>query len=234
MKIKILSAFCAVICLPSIAGGAAITVNNASFDDNVLSDFTANTWADAVPNGWNSQGGGAGTPGPAAPTVDGANNNYFLELSSAILANGGDGLNNLGLRTGGYIYQDLGILFQPNTTYTVDIMVNRRGAANTVGWFGIADDTASLLGTAGATDSSQIGTSDQFFAVSSLDPAAGNVATFTTGAVVPGGNVYLAIGATTGNVVYDLVSVDASPAIPEPSSMALVLLAGLGIFRRRR
>ncbi|MBL6922056.1 MAG: PEP-CTERM sorting domain-containing protein, partial [Akkermansiaceae bacterium] len=68
--------------------------------------------------------------------------------------------------------------------------------------------------------------------VSSLDPAAGNVATFTTGATVPAGNVILAIGATTGNVVYDLVSVDAT-AIPEPSSMAMILLAGLGVFRRR-
>lgn len=128
------------------------------------------------------------------------------------------GLNNLGLRTNAYIYQDLGVLFQPNTTYTVDIMVNRRGGANNVGYFGIADSTATLLGTPGATNSSQIGTSNQFFAVSSLDPAAGNVATYTTGPTVPAGNVILAIGATTGNVVYDLVSVDATPIEPDGSA----------------
>ena len=229
-KLRILSALCVAIFAPGLASGAAIPVKNASFEDNALG---GSAWANAVPNSWNSQGGVSGTPGPGAPTVDGANNLYFLEKHSAIGVSGGDGLNNLGLRTGGYIYQDLGVLFQPNTTYTVDIMVNRRGAANNVGYFGIADSTVTLLGTPGATNSSQIGTSNQFFAVSSLDPAAGNVATYTTGATVPAGNVILAIGATQGNVVYDLISVDASP-IPEPSSLAMFLLAGLGVFRRRR
>ena len=227
-KLRILSALCVAIFAPGLASGASITVNNASFEDNVLD---GNPWANAIPNGWFSEGNVAGTPG--APTTDPNFNNTFLELSSAIGASGGDGPNNLGIRTGGFIYQDLGVLFQPNTTYTVDIMVNRRGGANNVGFFGIADSTATLLGTPGATNSSAIGTSNQFLAVSSLDPAAGNVATFTTGASVPAGNVILAVGATTGNVVYDLVSVDAT-AIPEPSSMAMILLAGLGVFRRRR
>ena len=230
---RFLSALCVAIFASGLASGAAIPVNNASFEDNALADFTTNNWADAIPNGWVSQGNIPGTPGPGAPTVDGSFNQTFLEFHNAIGASGGDGLNNLGIRTGGFIYQDLGVLFQPNTTYTVDIMVNRRGGANNVGYFGIADSTATLLGTPGATISSQIGTSNQFFAVSSLDPAAGNVATFTTGATVPAGNVILAVGATQGNVVYDLVSVDAT-AIPEPSSMAMILLAGLGVFRRRR
>lgn len=228
-KLRILSALCVAIFAPGLASGAAITVNNASFEDNVLGGAS---WANAIPNGWFSQGNVAGTPG--APTVDSNFNNTFLELSSAIGANGGDGPNNLGIRTGGFIYQDLGVLFQPNTTYTVDIMVNRRGGANNVGYFGLADITGATMGTAGGTDSSAMTTSNQFFAVSSLDPAAGNVATFTTGANVPAGNVILAIGATTGNVVYDLISVDATSVIPEPSSMAMILLAGLGIFRRRR
>ena len=214
-KLRILSALCVAIFAPGLASGAAIPVKNASFEDNALG---GSAWANAVPNSWNSQGGVSGTPGPGAPTVDGANNLYFLEKHSAIGVSGGDGLNNLGLRTGGYIYQDLGVLFQPNTTYTVDIMVNRRGAANNVGYFGIADSTVTLLGTPGATNSSQIGTSNQFFAVSSLDPAAGNVATYTTGATVPAGNVILAVGATTGNVVYDLVSVDATPIEPDGSA----------------
>ena len=113
-------------------------------------------------------------------------------------------------------------------------MVNRRGGANNVGYFGLADITGATMGTAGGTDSSAMTTSNQFLAVSSLDPAAGNVATFTTGVTVPAGNVILAVGATTGNVVYDLISVDATSVIPEPSSMAMILLAGLGIFRRRR
>jgi len=227
-KLKILSALCVAIFAPGLAGGAAIAVTNASFEDNVLNGAS---WADAIPNGWFSEGNVAGTPG--APTPDPNFNNTFLELSSAIGANGGDGPNNLGIRTGGFIYQDLGVLFQPNTTYTVDIMVNRRGGANNVGYFGLADINGATMGTAGGTNSSAMTTSNQFFAVSSLDPAAGNVATFTTGANVPAGNVILAVGATTGNVVYDLISVDAT-AIPETSSMAMILLAGFGIFRRRR
>ena len=232
-KLIILSALCVAVFAPGLASGAAIPVNNASFEDNALADFTTNNWADAIPNGWNSQGNIPGTPGPGAPTVDGSFNRTFLEFHNAIGASGGDGLNNLGLRSNAYIYQDLGVLFQPNTIYTVDIMVNRRGGANNVGYFGLADSTGATLGTPGATNSSAIGTSNQFLAVSSLDPAAGNVATYTTGATVPAGNVILAIGATQGNVVYDLISVDASP-IPEPSSLAMFLLAGLGVFRRRR
>lgn len=59
------------------------------------------------------------------------------------------------------------------------------------------------------------------------------MATFTTGDTVPAGNVFVALGATTGNVVYDLVSVDAT-AVPEPTSLGLLLLGGLGLLRRRR
>ncbi|MFT7301719.1 MAG: hypothetical protein ACI8UZ_000554 [Akkermansiaceae bacterium] len=228
MKLKILTTVLAALCLPGVAGAAAINVNNASFEDNAL---TGNDWADGIPVSWTSQGDVDGTADPM--TVDAANNSYFLELSGAIGSSGGDGLNYLGLRTGGFVYQDLGVVFQPNTTYTVDILASRRGGANTVGWFGIADNTASLQGTPGATDTSVFTTADTFQAVSSLTAAEGNVATFTTGATVPAGNVFLAVGATAGNVVYDLVSVDAS-AIPEPSSMALMLLGGLGLLRRRR
>lgn len=225
---KILSSLFLAICLSGFAKAASISVTNASFESNVL----ATNWADGIPDGWNSQGGVAGTPNPL--TVDAGNNSYFLELSSAIGSTGGDGLNYLGIRTGGYVFQDLGVAFQPNTTYTVDILASRRGAANTIGWFGVADSTATLLGTPGAIDTSQFTTANQFLAASSLTGLQGSVGTYTTGDVVPAGNVILAIGATTGNVVFDLVSVDAT-AIPEPSSLAyFALVLGVGFFRRRR
>ena len=208
MKSKILSAFCAAICLPGVASGAAITVNNASFEDN---DATQNgqNWADGIPSGWNSQGGVAGSADPL--TVDGANGNYFLELSGAIGSTGGDGINYLGIRANGFVYQDLGVIFQPNTIYTVDLLVSRRDAQNNIGWFGIADDTAAPLGDAGAADTSAFTTANQFLAASSLIEGQGNIATFTTGAAVPSGNVFVAVGSTSGNMVFDLVSVDASP-----------------------
>ena len=192
----------------------------------------SSNWADGIPDGWVSQGGVPGTPDPL--TTDPANGNYFLELSSAIGSTGGDGLNYLGLRTDGFIYQDLGILFQPNTTYTVDILASRRGGANVVGWFGVADETATLLGTPGAVDTSQFTVANQFLAASTLTGAQGNVGTFTTGDTVPAGNVLLAIGATTGNVVFDYVTIDATQ-IPEPSSIAYFgLLLGFFFVRRRR
>lgn len=232
-KSKILSIIFIAVCLPGLAGAASLAVTNASFEDNVL---TTN-WADAIPNGWNSQGGVAGTAGGPPFTVDAGFNDTFLELSSAIGSTGGDGLNYLGVRTGGsatggFIFQDLGVAYQPNTTYTVDILVSRRGGANTIGAFGVSDGI-SLLGTPGFVNTNAFTIADTFLAVSSLTAAQGNVASFTTGAAVPAGNVLLIVGAPTGNMVYDLVSVDASP-IPEPSALVLIAMMGLGFLRRRR
>lgn len=240
LRPKLLIGSLLTICLAGFAGAASITVNNASFEDNAISNSSGSAWADGIPNGWNSQGDVAGTPDPAAMTIDGANNLYFLEETAAIGATGSDGPQHLGLRTGGFVYQDLGVAFQPNTTYTVDILANRRGGANVVGYFGITDSSVvgnaalpTFLGTEGGVNTTNFVTANEFLAVSSLTAAEGNVATFTTGASVPAGNVFVAVGATGGNVPFDLVSVDAS-AVPEPSSMALLSLVAFGLLRRRR
>ena len=234
---KLLLSSLLTMCLAGFAGAASLTINNASFEGNDIRANGGSAWADGVPNGWTSQEDVAGTADPL--TVDGVNL-LFLEESADIGSAGGDGINYLGLRTGSFAYQDLGVVFQPNTTYTVDLLVSRRGAANTVGFFGITDSSVvgnagnpSLLGTAGGTDTSAFTLSDQYLAASSLTAAQGNVATFTTGGTVPTGNVFLAVGGTTGNVIYDLVSVDAS-AVPEPSSMAFLAMMTVGFFRRRR
>lgn len=239
-KPKLLVSSLLTLCLTGFAGAASITVNNASFEDNTISNSSGNAWADGIPNNWNSQGDVSGTDDSAAMTVDAANNSYFHEETAAIGATGSDGPQHLGFRTGGFVYQDLGVAFQPNTTYTVDILANRRGGANVIGYFGITDSSVvgnaglpTFLGTEGGVNTSNFVTANQFLAVSSLTAAEGNVASFTTGASVPGGNVFVAIGATQGNVPFDLVSVDAS-AIPEPSSAALMSLMAFGLLRRRR
>ncbi len=226
-KKTLFSILCLTIGLPSIAGAASIAVTNASFEDN---DQPQN-WANGIPGGWTSEGGTAGTtPGL---TVDGPNRT-FMELSSAIGASGGDGPTNLGLRSNALIYQDLGVPFLANTVYTGDLLANRRGGANNEAVFGLSTSgTGALLGTAGGFTTSTFTTSNTFLPVSSLTAAQGNVATFTTGATAPAGNVFLVLSAPTGNAVVDLISVDAT-TIPEPSSLALISLAALGILRRRR
>ncbi|MEK6216568.1 MAG: selenide, water dikinase SelD, partial [Boseongicola sp.] len=83
-------------------------------------------------------------------------------------------------------------------------------------------DTASLQGTVGTTDTSLFPSSNEFLAASTLTGGAGNVGTFTTGGVVPAGNVFLAIGGTTGNSVFDYVTVDATlRSVNDPSLYAV-------------
>ena len=56
LRPKLLIGSLLTICLAGFAGAASITVNNASFEDNTISNSSGNAWADGIPNGWNSQG----------------------------------------------------------------------------------------------------------------------------------------------------------------------------------
>ena len=150
----------------------------------------------------------------------------------------GGGVSYLGIRNGGYVYQDLGVPWEANTTYTVDVQAGRRGTANNVGDFGLWDSGSlggDALGTAGSVTNGNFVISDQFFPISTLTAAEGSVSTLTTGDAVPAGNVVVFLRAETGNLPYDSVSVDASP-VPEPSGLALLcpLMLGLAFATRRR
>ncbi len=207
-----------------LANAAPISVTNASFDDNVLST----DWADGIPNGWETDLA-VGTPDPL--TVD-SNNLLFHEKSGAIGASGGDGTNYLGLRPNAVVFQDLGVAIQPSTTYTMDALLNRRGAAVTTGSFFFADSNGNTLGTAGTWNTDGM-SSDVFTAISTLPAANGTAASYTSGASVPAGNLRIYLTGTAGNSVVDLVSVD---AVPEPAGLAALLFMALGSFwmvRRR-
>ncbi len=199
------------------AVSAPIPVVNQSFEDN---DSTANggTWIDGVPYGWTSQDGTAGT---LDPPVTGSNGLLFIEDIAAIGVNGGADLQYLGIRPGGYVYQDLGVTWQANMHYTVDLQLGRRGGANNSIEFGLWDSGSIIPGSPGA-DLGQIGTgntanlvSNEFTLTTDLPIGSGNSFSFTTGATPPTGNVVVYLeNVGAGNAVIDDVRVDVD--VPPP------------------
>jgi hypothetical protein len=197
--------------------GAQVFVTNHSFEDQVLS---AGGWTNDTPPGWQE------------PTANGPNS--FTEEISFFVA---DGENHEGIANLSYIFQDLGVPAQPLTNYTLTVGVGNR------------NDTYSQPGNisrfsllAGGATGTVIATRDvdasTFPDLSFQDFSA----TGATTASPPSGNLTIRLevastGTPPGNADrghYDNIRLDAT-AIPEPSALgALVGLAGLGLWRRRR
>ena len=139
---------------------------------------------------------------------------------------------------GDVITQDLGVAILSDTTYTIDFAQARRGDGTNAGqhtsgimsiglFTGAADITAVIAGSANF-DSADIAPNSSLARTFS----------FTTGAVVPGGNVSVFVRGSDGNVsgvklYFDDIKIDASP-VPEPSSTALLGLGGFALLLRRR
>jgi hypothetical protein len=210
--------------------GAAIAVGDSSFETNAA--ITApGGWSDDLSPDWSER--------------DGANNGGSFE--EYIAGFSADGNNHVGMNTGVYLWQDTGVAFQPNTTYTLSIAAGNRGGQSAEGnltTFGLLNDatnlgvanyanTAAVTADAGITEASA-----QYDAFATVTEGAFGDApdlVFTTGAVAPAGNVVVLLGADgpAGRSHFDNIRLDAT-AVPEPASALLGALAGLVLLRRRR
>jgi hypothetical protein len=214
-----------------------LAVANHTFEDpDVMADADPNNYIVVLPTGWTDNG---------APSA-------FVEDCGALGFSGCDGVQYAGT-DGGEIYQDLGVPFAPETTYTVDVATaHRSGTTHSSLEFGLYDSGAigTDLATAGFADIQGVWTGsgnpdgDDMFNVmrdasvlSTIGTGTlGQPFTFTTGSTPPTGNVVVFLrNAGTNRVNFDNVRVVAT-AIPEPSSLLIAVGSGLlwATLRKRR
>ncbi len=213
----------AALCLtlPGRLTAAPIEVNNHSFETPALG---AGGWTNDLPP----------TTGPDDPQWQDPPNpvtgNRFIEFIGGFFS---EGNQHIGAAAGHYIFQNLGIPFEPNTTYTLTVGVgyrnpNQSGAESfsVIGLTSIqgAPDAANLL--TGATTQAQL-TADPLLAEAStsVDSVALNNAQihtytdvqveYTTDDSPPSGNIVIFLGDDDGGVRshFDNVRLEAVTAL---------------------
>ena len=203
-------AFLCVMFFGSAAVADSIDVKLASFE--LDPPQAAGDWTNEYPD-W------------SGPAVAG---DSFVEYIDGFSS---DGNSHIGLQNASEVSQDLGIAAAANTTYELTVGVGNRNAsfsptdgtqASTFGLYagGDAEDGGSLLGDL-TVDAGPLGEST----------FADYTATITTGDSVSG-NLFVSLRNTgAGRSHFDNVRLS---VVPEPSSIALFLLGGLGLLAQRR
>jgi hypothetical protein len=205
------------------AEAAPVPIANHSFE----SPDVMGGWQNGLPNSWLGGGGLS---------------NSWLENNASVGFTGGDGLQHAALETdGGYIYQDLGVAFAPNTKYTMNLAsAHRDGHHHGLLHFGLFSSAAigTDVGTPGFMDIQGVWNGanpdgdnmwNTFRDASLLNTigtgSLGKVYTYTTGAVAPTGNLVAFIrDVNGGRETFDNIRLDAT-LVPEPASFALVAMA---------
>jgi hypothetical protein len=209
----------------STAGAVAVNIVNPGFESDAGLLTAGTTWSDNTPTGWLDPDNPGGNP-----------NSNFLENIAGFSS---DGIVHLGFDAteNGIVYQDLSTAWAPNTKYTLTVGVGNRsgfGAGN--GMFGL---TSTNDGVVASNDSFSLAPFSQVVNTSIAASVAGSFAdislVFTTGALAPAGNIRLFVKEvdTVSRIHVDNFRLDAAPAVPEPSTAA-VLTLGAGLLRRRR
>lgn len=215
--------FAALGLLPFTAEAASITVANFSFEDPVLADG-----ASGAPTGWVVTDAGAAAVNPTDADYAGATGGA---LPSPALG------NQCGaVQSGNYSYfkQTTGATIEEGVTYTLTVAVGDRSDATPY------DNILLRLGYGSAKYLSIIET--QQFAPSDLEDGAFRdlSISFTAqvGAAYIGEQLAILIGASNNNTAskatdFDNVRLMDDTVIPEPSTVLLAGLGGLGLLSRR-
>jgi len=225
MKLTLISSALLAL-IPITAGAVGVSINNHSFEADVLG---AGGWNDSIPAGWSDPQGG--------------DNTNFLENIGGFAS---EGANHLGFDGNefGMIYQDLSTPWAPNTAYTFTVGVgNRSGFGAGVGRFFLTSSLDALppAGPFGNGPYSLYTPGSGWFVDydTALTVPVGSAfgdATFTyvTGAAAPAGNIRIGVQQNSAVRIHlDNFRLDAT-VIPEPSTAAaLALAAGLCLRRRR-
>jgi len=203
------------------SGNASLTVSSPQFGQAFFDSFEPPVCEDLTSP---SANGGAGwdlASGNIDWNVTGFSGGAFLDLATyagfATNQPGITGVNDqiiLGSGAGSFT-KNLGIAFQPNTTYTVNVA---GGYATEDMTFGLRSSVSGSLpgATEGVIHEASLA-SGEFVYASTLPSSEGNVFTFTTSSAVPSGQIVAYISATGSGYIYaDSFTVTTTPVASQP------------------
>lgn len=210
----------ATLWMAGAVSAAPVFIKNHSFEANNLG---AGGWADAIVD-WSED-------------VQNSNGS-FAEHITGFAADGTHhlGINNINSADPDgfyFVWQDLGVPMEPFTQYTMTVAVGNRNTSFTV------PGNTSIYSLEVGGSSVASGSFDASTIPASTFVDAEPI-TFTTGAVVPAGNIVVKLGnfdpepnINLGRSHFDNIRLDAT-RVPEPSSALMVVLGALGLVARRR
>ena len=215
---KKLIAFVAVIACTGYASAETININNASFEAPVLD-----------PGGWTND-----YPDWTPPPDKG---NAFVEYIPGFSS---EGNQHIGIQGASIVSQALDVGLSANTTYNLTV-----GVGNRNGSFSPTDGTQRSTFGLYLRDSAEVDCNIPpgciYLGASTVDAGLLGESTFadfsmtytTTGSVPAGDLVVLLENSGSGRSHFDNIRLTAT-AVPEPSSLVLISLAGLALLARRR